>query len=112
MGKKEPVIFKCEDSLWQRLADGTKTWDARRHDISDERIYRLSRGKFDRESRLDRQPFYSLEEIFIHFENEQTGAILQFRYRGMEFVPWAPGWCFLQLGGLVSRSVSPESRGD
>ncbi len=101
MDKKEPIVFKCEDSLWQALSDGTKTWDARRHDISDDRIYRLSWGKFEEEPAGGRQPAHYWVEDFVSFENKATGEVLTFRYRGMEFVPWAPGWCFLRLGGLV-----------
>ncbi len=33
----EPLTFKVEDSMWQVMAEGKKTWDARLFDIDDER---------------------------------------------------------------------------
>jgi len=103
--QNDTIIFKCEPSFWKALADGPKPWDARLFDLSDDRIYRLARGKFD-EAPLGRQPCYLPEEESICFLNKLTGELLVFRYRGMEFVPWAPGWCFLQRGGLV-RQLGP-----
>ncbi len=108
MEEKNRIIFKSEPSFWKALADGTKPWDARLFDLSDDRIYRLARGKFD-EPPDGRQPCYLPEEESICFLNKITGEVLEFRYRGMEFVPWAPGWCFLQLGGLFSR-LEPVSQ--
>ena len=107
MTEKGKIIFKCEGNLFRALADGTKTWDARRYDLEDSRIYRLACGSFS-PAPAGRKPDYQPGETFCHFVNKQTGELLQFRYRGMEFVPWAPGWCFLQLGGLVSHGIPPE----
>ena len=73
METKKPIVFKAEDSLWKMMADGIKTWDCRRHDIGDDRIYRLSWGKFDTEFRHDRQPCYLPIEDFVYFENKLTG---------------------------------------
>ena len=98
---KEPIVFNSEDSLWQMLRDGLKTWDARLHDMADERIYRLSWGKWDRGPAPGRQPSYLPQEEFVHFLNKLTGQLLKFRFRGLEFTSWAPGWCFIVLGGLV-----------
>ncbi len=103
------IIFKTEDSIWQTLADGTKTWDYRRYDLndlSDDRISRLSLGFWEKDSPPWRQPAWSPDVSFVSFLNKATGEVLKFRYRGMEFVPWAPGWCFLQLGDLVARYAS------
>ena len=97
------IVFKTEDSIWQSLADGTKTWDYRRYDMSDDRIYALSFGSWEKDPLPGRQPAWSQDVSIISFLNNATGEVLKFRYRGMEFVPWAPGWCFLQFGGLVER---------
>ena len=105
--RQSDIIFKTEDSIWQCLADGTKTWDYRRYDMSDDRIYRLSRGSFEKNPPPGRQLAWSPDVSFVSFLNKATGEVLKFRYRGIEFVPWAPGWCFLQLGGLV-RGVNHD----
>jgi hypothetical protein len=102
----DSIVFKTEDSLWQMLAHGTKAWDARYHDISDDRIYELSLGAWEKDMPPGRQPAWWPSVSTISFLNKATGEVLKFRYRGMEFVPWAPGWCFLQLGGLVERRQS------
>ncbi|MBA7660379.1 MAG: hypothetical protein GH143_02550 [Calditrichaeota bacterium] len=102
MAEKGDIVFKSEDSLWQTLKEGRKTWDARLHDISDDRIYRLSWGKWEDKPPHGRQPVYLPQETFVHFLNKKTGQLLRFRFRGLEFAPWAPGWCFIGLGGLVS----------
>ncbi len=102
MNDKEPVVFKSEDSLWQMLAKGIKTWDARLFDNTDERIRRLTQGHIVKYPKPDQRPFYEYNEEFVRFENKLTGQVLQFRYRGFIIPGWAPGWCFLQLGGLVA----------
>lgn len=102
MNDKEPVVFKSEDSLWRMLQQGVKTWDARRFDTSDERIRRLSQGHWEKDPVPGRRPFYEYDETFVCFENKLNGQVLQFRYRGFITPGWAPGWCFLQLGGLVA----------
>ena len=102
------VIFKVEDSLWQMLASGEKTWDARRHDMGDDRIYHLSwfqwhpPGDFP-QAHHGGGPTWRPTVASVAFKNKVTGEILQFRYRGMEFTPWSPGWCFLILGELENR---------
>jgi hypothetical protein len=102
MNKKEPVVFKSEDSLWQMLAKGIKTWDGRFNDVSDERILRLSRGHWEKNPMPGRLATYLMDEVFVCFENKLTGQVLQFRFRGLVYSRWAPGWCFIELGGLVS----------
>ncbi len=102
MNNKESVVFKSEDSLWQMLRQGVKTWDARRFDISDERIRRLLLGHWEKDPPLGRRPLYEYNEPFVWFMNKLTGQTLQFRYRGFTTPGWATGWCFLQLGGLVA----------
>jgi hypothetical protein len=99
----DDIVFKTEDSIWQNLADGTKTWDYRRYDMSDDRIYRLCWGSWEKDPPPGRQPTWSPDVFFVSFLNKATGEVLKFRYRGMEFVPWAPGWTFLMLGGLIER---------
>ena len=42
---KAPIMFKCEDSLWQMMACGKKTFDMRLWDMADDRLYRLSWGE-------------------------------------------------------------------
>ncbi len=102
MNNKEPVVFKSEDSLWQMLRQGIKTWDARRFDVSDERLHRLALGHWEKHSLPGRLAFYQFDEPFVCFVNKLTGQTLLFRYRGFITPGWAPGWCFLQLGGLVA----------
>ncbi|MFW6125507.1 MAG: hypothetical protein ACOC58_00215 [Chloroflexota bacterium] len=93
---KEPIVFKCEDSLWRILADGTKQWDARRWDLSDDRIYRLAWGHLD-DPPLGAQPTWFPREQFISFLNKATGEQLTFRLSRLEFADWAPGWVFIIL---------------
>jgi len=102
MNDKETIIFKSEDSLWQMLQQGVKTWDARQFDTSDERIHRLSLGHWEENPTPGRLAFWQYDEPFVCFVNKLTGQTLQFRYRGFITPGWAPGWCFLQLGGLVA----------
>jgi len=102
MNQREPVVFKSEDSLWQLLAKGIKTWDARRFDPTDPRIQRLIPGHWEKNPNPGRLSFWEYDEPFICFENKLTGQILQFKYRGFITPGWAPGWCFLQLGALVA----------
>lgn len=93
------IVFKCEDSLWQMMKHGEKTWDARRWDMSDDRIYALSQFWFvgkpgvPSEARTAGVPF-------VTFLNKATGEVLALRYLGLEFADWTPGWCFLRLGGM------------
>jgi len=101
MNNKGPVVFKSEDSLWQLLQQGVKTWDARRFDTSDERILRLSLGHWEKNPHPERRPFYEYNEPFVGFENKLTDQTLLFWYRGFITPDWAAGWCFLQLGGLA-----------
>lgn len=102
MNDREPVVFKTEDSLWQMLAKGIKPWDARLNDPDDERILRLSRGHWERNPTPGRMPHYLMDEDFVCFENKLTGQALQFRFRGLTYTRFAPGWCFIELGGLVA----------
>lgn len=101
MNDKEPVVFKSDDGLWQMMAKGIKTWDARLYDLTDERILRLARGHWEKSYKPGRQPSYLPDETFVCFLNKVTDQTLQFRFRRLTFVHFAPGWCFLELGGLV-----------
>jgi len=98
MENKDHIIFKSEDSIWRTLEDGSKKFDYRRYDLADERIYRLSWGR--RDGWGDGLGIIWNED-FVSFLNKDTGEFLTFHYCGMEFVPWAPGWCFLLLGHRV-----------
>jgi len=100
MTDKGPIIFKCEDSLWQMLADGSKAFDMRRWDLSDDRISRLARG------RLAGQDEWQPDESTVSFNNKATGEILTFDYVGVEFTEWAPEWGFILLGARVADSVA------
>ena len=102
MNDKESVVFKSEYSLWQMLAKGIKTWDERFNDVTDERIRRLILGHWEKDPPPGRRPSYVLDEPFVCFLNKLTGQTLQFRFRGLITPGWAPGWCFIQLGGLVA----------
>ena len=93
------IIFKSEDSMWQMVASGEKTWDARRWDIEDPRIFRLCKGQWP-------YPIIStwqFDEPHVCFVNKVTGEILKMRFEGLNFVDFAPGWCFLKLGAIVER---------
>ncbi len=119
-----PPVFKSEHSLWLMLVDGSKTWEARRFDMADDRIYRLSwsRANAAPDSRLKSYknvsglrvpaipvPGYTLVEPEVGFRDKQTHRVAFFEYKGMEFTPWAPGWCFLQLGVLLEKVPSDWS---
>ena len=109
--KESPIIFKCDPDLWDMLASGEKTWDARRYDMADDRIYRLSWGeKLEMPHQI--HPYASgiesrwheiwkPDEPTVSFQNKVTGEVLTFKYKGMEFTPWAPGWCILLLGERI-----------
>jgi len=120
----DPVVFKCEDSLWQMLAEEgvtgipAKPFDMRRYDTTDDRIYRLlwmtwageEAGEpdkhFEQAPHLARpKTFYKPDVEAVSFVNKETGQKLTRRYLGMEFSKWAPGWCFLVLG---ERVEAPE----
>ncbi len=89
--------FKCEHSLFLSLQDGSRKFDFRRWDLSDERIYALSVF-----SRREGEP--SVPEIpSVTFVDKETGEALTLRYRGMEFRHWATGWVFIRLGEVVER---------
>ncbi len=102
----EPIIFKCEDSLWQMMASGKKKFDMRRLDIED--ILSLSQYGDDISSWTSvprgERPTYTPTESFVSFQNKQTAELLTFHFRGFESPPWAPGWLFIILGDLISRT--------
>jgi len=102
MAKKDDIVFKVEDSVWQMMKEGRKTWDGRFHDISDERIYRLSWGQWEDPEFPGRQPSYRPVEPFVNFLNKKTGQTLRFRFEGLKIPPWSPGWCFIMLGGRIA----------
>jgi len=119
--KKGPIVFKSEDSMWRMLEDGTKKFDVRRWDMADDRIYRLSFGQkmvpvpvpgvyIDNAPVAQRKPWVP-EEKSITFLNKATGETLTFEYRGVEFVDWAPSWCFLQLGERIELPRHPNDEG-
>lgn len=126
----DEIAFKCEDSMWQMMAEEgvtgipAKPFDMRRHDMTDDRIVRLSWGKArrvfgvvsfappDDDGRLRRNPDQSGHRLTvwepevesITFENKETGETLIRRYLGMQFEQWAPGWCFLLIGERVTTA--------
>jgi len=131
-----PIVFKCEASFWEMMADGgvdlepddwgydmnrsIKPWDMRRFDLGDKRIFRLACGHWAGDGPYgqrgpdaqvsgpwppelirvtDRRKWgWVPDEPMVSFENKETGAVICFEYHGMEFVDWAPGWCWLILG--------------
>ena len=110
---RSQIVFKCEASLWDMLAEEgvtgipAKPFDMRRYDTSDDRIYRLTEGSLV-SFRLQRTPQPLADETVwkpdvdaISFLNKATDEVLTRRYLGMEFVAWAPGWCFLLLGARL-----------
>ena len=117
----EPIVFKCEESLWRLLESGEKPFDMRRWDLSDDRIYRLAWGHGGRairagsviesgrlryDERLDGA--WAPVEKQVSFVNKADGRLLIFEYRGLEFAHWAPGWCFLILGRKLTGGVPVE----
>ncbi len=92
MADKEPIVFQSEDSLWQMLLSGEKTFDMRRWDLGDDRIERLSCGH------VEYPDAWVPAEPTVSFQNKATGEILNFEYLGVEFTPWAPNWGFILLG--------------
>ncbi|MDP2951709.1 MAG: hypothetical protein Q8O76_00145 [Chloroflexota bacterium] len=103
MSEANAIVFKAEHSLWLMLESGEKQWDARRWDLIDDRILRLAEGRWQRSNVGRVQPSWVPEEAEVTFLDKQTGETLTFRYQGMEFAEWAPGWVFLRLGGIISR---------
>jgi len=108
------IVFKCEASLFEMVRRGEKQFDMRRYDLTDERIHALSwfgppvgyTNALDKVN--DRQLWQKVPDVpgeplikHVSFKNKATGESITLRYKGMEFAPWAPGWCFLILGGLV-----------
>ncbi len=106
----EPIIFKCEDSLWQMMADGKKKFDMRLWDMADDRMYRLSWAQYGESisewTSVPRgeRPTYTPKESFVSFRNKQTDELLTFHFKGLEFPQWAPSWVFIIVGDLVSRT--------
>ena len=95
------IVFNCDPNMWLLLDEEgvtgipAKPFDMRRHDTSDDRIYRLKWGRFE-------DGVYRPDVDAITFRNSETRASLTRRYLGMEFTDWAPGWCFLLLGERVT----------
>jgi hypothetical protein len=103
----EPVVFKVEDTIWKVMQAGHKTWDARQVDLTDERFLRLFRCHWEGNSPPRQGQTYIPNEPYICFLNKDTGQTLQFRYRGVIQMNFAPGWCFFQLGNLVA-TIEPD----
>jgi len=97
------IIFKSEDSMWQMVASGEKTWDARRWDIEDPRILRLCKGHWSELEGTTLLGPWIFDEPHVCFVNKATGEILKMRFEGLNFVDFAPGWVFLKLGAIVER---------
>ena len=104
-GQTEPIMFKCEASMWDWLAreGNPKPFDVREWDLSDARIYKLHwhnggchQGRFGVIPGSLRGGKPEVESIA--FLNKETGETITRRYLGMEFTDWAPGWVFLLLG--------------
>ncbi len=90
------VVFKTEDSLWQMVVSGEKNFDFRRYNLADDRIYRLSF--------FEKRPGGGHEPVnkSVSFLNKATGEVATLEYCSMEFMSWAPNWCCLVLGKLLS----------
>lgn len=110
----DDIVFKCEDSMWQMMAEEgvtgipAKPFDMRRHDMADDRIYRLSWGTHPGVgSHVQQYPppkaGWEPEVEVITFLNKATDEVLTRKYVGMQFADWAPGWCFLLVGERVPR---------
>ena len=102
---REP-IFKCEHTLYLMLRDGSKPFDMRKYDLSDDRIRRLAWGHA-RPRSFGETRWVPMETV-VSFQDKETGEIQMFEYQGMEFAPWAPGWCFLLLGRQLRDGVPVE----
>lgn len=105
----DEIVFNCEPAMWAMLAEEgvtgipAKPFDMRRHDIADDRIYRLSLGhRPPKREGVAGFEDYRPNEDSITFLNTETQATLTRRYLGIEFTDWAPGWCFLLLGERVT----------
>lgn len=111
--------------MWEMLRDGAKTWEARKWETGDDRCYRLSWGRrksggrrvqaysyAETESRW--RDYWAPEEKEVSFLNKDTGEVLTFEYRGVEFLPWAPAWGFILLGELICHKfgTTPEEEGN
>lgn len=124
MSQDDPIIFRCEASLWEMLADvglngrSAKPFDMRRWDMSDDRMYRLSWLERDEsQQQIDPEMYnttvyvplqagWTWQEKEIWFVNKaEPEKDLCFEYRGVEFPNWAPGWGFLILGKRIHPPV-------
>ena len=133
--KTEAVLFKCEASLWDMMAEvnpdgrSVKPFNMRRWITSDERIDRLQWGHYGEGTYGSRGPTVQMEappaeivtriverrgwgwvpdEKEVSFVNKATGELLTFEYLGVEFADWAPGWGFLILGKRLAPPVEEE----
>ena len=102
MSESEPVVFKVEDTIWNVMKKGIKTWDARMVDLDDPRFLRLFRTHWEENRNVPGLQINLPDESYICFLNRLTGQTLQFRYRGSIHTNWSPGWCFFLLGSLVA----------
>ena len=88
--------FKVDHSLLQSLQDGSRQFDMRRWDITDERLYRLA--WLNDPVTAQARP---AEVETVSFVDKETGDVLTLEYKGMVFTPWAAGWVFILLGRPV-----------
>ncbi len=95
---KKPPVFKVEGSLSDMMRRGEKPFDIRRHDMSDDRIYRLMWCD------VDHNPI--VKEV--GFIDKASGETLYYSYLGVAFTDAMPGWCILRLGAMTAL-VRPEA---
>lgn len=111
--EKPPIVFKTEHSLFLMLKDGSKRFDFRKWDMEDDRIYRMSWGKYQGNGERSQAfpmvstmghwglPWWSPFEPAVSFMDKATGELLTFRYLGLDFPRSTPGWCVILLGEVV-----------
>ena len=90
--------FKCAHAMFLSLRGGSRQFDLRRWDITDERIYQLAWHTMDATIQA-RVPAVDT----VSFADQETGELITLEYKGVTFTPWAPGWVFI----LVGKRIEP-----
>lgn len=83
--------YRSEDSLWQMVKAGQKTWEARQWDLSDDRCYSLATSLGQEQE----------GGIVLTLVNKATGEELEATVTDVHFPLWAPGWYFMLLQAVT-----------
>ena len=93
--------FKSEHSLWLMMQDGSKRWDARKGNTSDDRIYAMSFGLRREDGSWDSDV---KEVTFVDKETDEQLTLKLIDYHQLD---WAVGWIFMVLEPFVFDDEPP-----